>query len=781
MKTNDVNPRDLVGILVALALTGCAQNLSDDEEAVILAGSVDFPGAEVDRPADALTTTQAVPILNESLLVEDTDFVAAGVGGMRNEGIGTLELAGVSGEVTLALLVWHGPSSSNDPEVNANVQFQSEPVEGVNVGTSSSNCWGYLNSHSYYADVTTVVQAGGNGDYDLSDFGYAPAGFPGTSNTNGASLLVFFDDGDESNDRNVTVLLGNDSNYFDTLDPSGWEVSVPSIEYSSGEAQIQLHVADGQVFDDAAVLVNGQEIVAAGSVWQGNTVPSANNGPSGNGSLWDIRSFSLEGILEAGTNDLELSSELDNDCLSLVAAVVDVPAAQPSCRLSDTPQCNAYIEEAESISYRAWVEGETHFTRDEYLTLFEAAECKTGVPAEVLKAIAFSEGLGVYYEDPYPRQVIEPCDTAWNLNGFSYGESWERIYGYGQPAIAIGAPEMYVCEAASGTHAPQPGYVTYQMPGNGNMTSYAASCSDNPGADNTCLEVCPGDESCVEPGPPAGDAWTDIWPYVFPVATGDDASAGYSATYGLGIMQLTFTASDLVCPPSPDSGERRLNLVSECHAPSAEVCTEYLPLAGADPSLPYDMEPLVGLERVARDPWYNILQATQLMMVKYQQLYHDPFDPTQDELVMQADCGDEGLLMMAGPDAPTLDEPLATLLPTWAQAGGRYKTSPTCNENCADGTASDTCQNLGASCEECCVAEDIMGAAFADLAAIADSNCFCDSPYRPNKLVPSQIQCSTQLKAQFTQTEPGQPFVEKPPAQCTNGNSPPKTLDCPFE
>ncbi len=67
------------------------------------------------------------------------------------------------------------------------------PVLGINIGTSSDNCWQFENSQAYRADVTSLVT--GNGTYALTGLG------SGEVNTNGASLIVFFDDGNPGNDR----------------------------------------------------------------------------------------------------------------------------------------------------------------------------------------------------------------------------------------------------------------------------------------------------------------------------------------------------------------------------------------------------------------------------------------------------------------------------------------------------------------------------------------------------------------------------------------------------
>lgn len=247
----------------------------------------------------------------------DTNFVAAGIGGMRGQGTGSIELAGVTGTVTQAYLYWHGPSST-DPNGagNSNVTFAGTSITGTFLGVSSDNCWGFSNSLAYRADVTSLIT--GNGTYALADF------IKTGVDINGASLIVFFDDGDDSNNRDVVLFNGNDSNISNQFDALGWNITLAGIDYSDGEAGAQFHVSDGQGFPDAAVIANGQTIAAAGAVFQGNTVPSA--GRDNNGLLWDIRNFSVTSLLNPGLNTLNITSGLNSDCLSCVLIAIDLPA-----------------------------------------------------------------------------------------------------------------------------------------------------------------------------------------------------------------------------------------------------------------------------------------------------------------------------------------------------------------------------------------------------------------------------------------------------------------------
>ena len=179
--------------------------------------------------------------------VFSTDMASAGYGGMRGIGTGTITLSGVSGTVTKALLYWHGPTNSTDPAVNAAVTFGGTPITGTNIGLSNNNCWGFTNSQAYRADVTTLVT--GNGAYSLANFTKASA------EINGASLIVFFDDGNPANNRDVVIFDGNDSNIANIYDANGWNVTLPGINYASGTANMVLHVSDGQSAGEAALVL----------------------------------------------------------------------------------------------------------------------------------------------------------------------------------------------------------------------------------------------------------------------------------------------------------------------------------------------------------------------------------------------------------------------------------------------------------------------------------------------------------------------------------------------
>lgn len=249
--------------------------------------------------------------------IQNTDMAAAGFGGMRGNGSGTITLTGVSGTVRRALLYWHGPTNSDSSTANASVRFGGTPVTGTHIGFSSDNSWGFANSQAYRADVTPLVT--GNGQYPLAEFTKAGV------EINGASLLVFFDDGNPANDRDVIVVDGNDSNFANSFDPDAWTMQVSGLDYISGTAGLTLHVSDGQPnFPDDALILNGSTLAPGGPIFQGGSVPGP-NGP-GTGELWDIKTFDITSFLSPQTKTLTLTTGVNQDYLSLVAAAVDLPA-----------------------------------------------------------------------------------------------------------------------------------------------------------------------------------------------------------------------------------------------------------------------------------------------------------------------------------------------------------------------------------------------------------------------------------------------------------------------
>ena len=284
--------------------------------------------------------------LSFSTTIFDTNYVASAVG-LRDVGTGDLTISGVSGNVTRAYLYWHGPTNTSDATANANVTFDGTAITGTNIGFSYDNFWNSENSQAYRADVTSLVT--GNGTYSLSNFQKANV------QINGASLIVFYDDGDSTNDRDVVLFHGNDGNFGSPFDSAGWSVTLPGIDYTSGAANLTMLVSDGQNIgtdDDGTIEVNGSPL-ASGGIFQG-AAPKAPGAGVDNGSLFDVMQFDVTSFLNPGMNTLSITLEPGfNDALSAIVAAIDLPAgsAPPGAVI---PEPSTYALMGAGLLLLAW-------------------------------------------------------------------------------------------------------------------------------------------------------------------------------------------------------------------------------------------------------------------------------------------------------------------------------------------------------------------------------------------------------------------------------------------
>ncbi|HYC54341.1 MAG TPA: hypothetical protein VEL28_05330 [Candidatus Binatia bacterium] len=287
----------------------------------------------------------------------NTDYTSFAVGGI-GDGPATITVSGITGTVSKAFLYWHGvdlaASGGNSIYDNGNVTFDGDAIVGQSLGSASTNCWDAGSSGAFFADVTDIVD--GNGSYTFS---------PGTTvghDTNGASLIVLWDDGNDSNNRDLVFFEGNDSDNPQGFpgDPNGWAATLNNINYGGGSVFAQMHVGDGQDFglgDDATVTFSSSagDVVIPDSllVFDGNSVPDAGLDRAGNGSLWDVHTFDIgDAFDQAGTYSLSLSTAFlsSGDCHSLVVIMIDLAAGAAPCG-------NGTIDEGEDCDPNAVPDG----------------------------------------------------------------------------------------------------------------------------------------------------------------------------------------------------------------------------------------------------------------------------------------------------------------------------------------------------------------------------------------------------------------------------------------
>jgi hypothetical protein len=274
--------------------------------------------------------------------VSDTDFVSAGVSGLGNVGTGTISVSGVNGSVTKALLFWNGNNWWTPDAVYeaSTASVNGHPVVGEARGDAAHSCSSPGSSRTYVSDVTALVS--GNGSYHIG----VQSGAPG-DNTEGATMVVFFDDGNPDNDRDVVLFEGNDANVAEGFpgEDQGWHAVLPGIDMpAAGTAGLQLHVARGSSAVDGTITVSGPggvvDIEDQVGRWDGATLPDAGHRYLGTRGVMDIESFDITGATAAGENSIHIDHDPVSDCLTLVAALVDVPvgaapAAPPACSVND--------------------------------------------------------------------------------------------------------------------------------------------------------------------------------------------------------------------------------------------------------------------------------------------------------------------------------------------------------------------------------------------------------------------------------------------------------------
>jgi len=275
--------------------------------------------------------SNATPV-SHTRTVHNVDYVVAGIAGVGG-GSGNIIVAGVSGTVTQAFLYWHGINNSGVGAVyaNATVSINGHSVTGLTLGDATTNCWGDGSSRAFEANVTPFVS--GNGAYAIAGLSN------GTNyNANGASLVVIFNDGNATNNRDLAFFTGNDSNIAAGFpgETDGWHASLSPIAYAGGPVKAILHLGDGQDFIDNSLTftTGGVPLVVLDSatLWDGISLPTAGTSRAPNGGLWDIHTLDITTAFgAAGPKTLNVDGQDPaGDCLGLVLLLLDLePGSAP--------------------------------------------------------------------------------------------------------------------------------------------------------------------------------------------------------------------------------------------------------------------------------------------------------------------------------------------------------------------------------------------------------------------------------------------------------------------
>ncbi|MGC8894987.1 MAG: hypothetical protein ACP5QG_09115 [candidate division WOR-3 bacterium] len=259
--------------------------------------------------------------------------------GLRFTGSGSINISGLpsSPQIVKAYLIYSVIASTPQPQGNLN----GTPISGSLVGSGPSPCWSESYIYTYVADVTTIVQAVGNGTYTLTGF-YNPAGNPPPGGADGATLVVIFCD-QGSTVRTVLVYLG-----AYTLDFAGgpssynWNITNFTATNPVNSAKTTLVFADGQDYwyESYAGVPCGLEYV----YFNGALVRSGQYGlPGGDGNLWDaVHIANAASYIPGGASTVsgQLSVDYDpdwGDCITTVGHILSVSSVETetyNCALS---------------------------------------------------------------------------------------------------------------------------------------------------------------------------------------------------------------------------------------------------------------------------------------------------------------------------------------------------------------------------------------------------------------------------------------------------------------
>ena len=278
----------------------------------------------------ASSVALATPI-EHAFTFEDVNWTSGGVGGIGDQGSGTISVSGIDGPVIQAFFYWHGivhPGSGTYD--NPDFSFEGNAVTGDLLGEGSTNCWGNGISRGYRADVTDFI----NGDGDYSFTGLADGN---NHNVNGASLIVVYEGPDAATRSDLVIFDGNDSSnpegFAGQLD--GWNAVLSPINYGGGPVMAEFHVADGQSgasFGDGSVnfsTPSGSVVIPdAPDLWSGTSTPTEGNSRAPNGELWDIHAFDITGafggVMGPVALNLQAMTTGNFDCKALIALALDL-------------------------------------------------------------------------------------------------------------------------------------------------------------------------------------------------------------------------------------------------------------------------------------------------------------------------------------------------------------------------------------------------------------------------------------------------------------------------
>ncbi|EOR93856.1 hypothetical protein ADIARSV_2993 [Arcticibacter svalbardensis MN12-7] len=339
MKTNPFTKQLTVLILSGILILGCKKTT---DQVTTESGAV----SATTQNQVSLATDDFPGSMTRFTTVYNTDYLSVGTGGLT-DGAGEIRVTGTFplSSVTKAYLYWHGESRVTETKnVGDVIYFDEDNFRGTCIGVTSINDGPdyppfpvQVQSLTYRLDVTDRVKETIGRTFKIREFGRL--------NADGASLILFYQDGNSNNNRDIVLFNGNDSNFKTfrryplnpkaALDLKGWDVVLPGVNYTSGKVNISMHVADGQDAEEGIVQVNGGANLR--NLFRGRSVPGEVTPMS---VRYDIVPIEVSAYLRQGIHPIRLTllnySQM-TDKLNLVAVVFNLPKGAAPANIINVP------------------------------------------------------------------------------------------------------------------------------------------------------------------------------------------------------------------------------------------------------------------------------------------------------------------------------------------------------------------------------------------------------------------------------------------------------------
>jgi hypothetical protein len=217
--------------------------------------------------------------------------------------------------------------TSHRTDMAADLSFKVNGVdvsqELVSIGACNGKCWQGAPFQAYRLDMDFECDA--PSELAITDI-------PANAIVDGFSLVVIYNDGDDSNNRDLTILNGNDVN-FATGAQIEWSTDVFVSPDGADDVKVDLHIAD----------VEWRSTEYMGSIFVNDVEVSSKDNPLAmptqnilDAEYWDVATFPVTGLTAGAINTVSGSwskfvesasdAEVTQDCQSLIAVVVSAPS-----------------------------------------------------------------------------------------------------------------------------------------------------------------------------------------------------------------------------------------------------------------------------------------------------------------------------------------------------------------------------------------------------------------------------------------------------------------------